>query len=232
MRRNTIIAIIIVFVLTIGASALWSARSDRREGDPDANALIDDGAKAGASDDKKLGTKLAKIFGAPVRAVGHLFHRKDDGLPRRMTEKDARKFESAHGLHVADSTSNGKASGTDANSTARDHLANGRALLASGRVNEAVTELSTAVSLDPSLSEAYDLLGVAYDRKGMPERAKDEYEKAIRNAPADAQALNNLGFSLELTGTYHAAVDRLRRAAMLAPPDDRVLSTLGLAPGR
>jgi Flp pilus assembly protein TadD len=228
MRKRTIIAIIVAFVLSIGVSALWSAQSDRREGDPDANTIEDNGSQAGQSAEKKPGNKLGKIIGAPLRAIGHLFHHKDDKL-QRMSDKDAARFESAATVRVDDARSDVKLKQLSANAGARDHFANGRALLMNGRLNEAISELSTSVSLDPSLTEAHDLLGIAYDRKGMPDRAKDEFNRAIHSAPEDAQALNNLGFSLYQNGNYRAAVDRLKRAAKLAPRDERILNNLALA---
>ena len=81
----------------------------------------------------------------------------------------------------------------------------------------------------PKLSEAHNLLGVAYDKKGLADRAKDSYERAVKEEPEDAQTLNNLGFSLYQNGNYRAAVDRLKRAAKLAPTDERILNNLGLA---
>src|SRR4029453_6915929 len=117
---------------------------------------------------------------------------------------------------------------TAANS-AKEHLANGRSYLLNGQYNEAITELSTAASLDPKLTEAHSLLGVAYDKKGLADRAKDSFERAVKVEPEDAQTLNNLGFSLYQSGNYRAAVDRLKRAVKLAPTDDRILNNLGLA---
>ncbi|HEY5446782.1 MAG TPA: tetratricopeptide repeat protein, partial [Pyrinomonadaceae bacterium] len=111
----------------------------------------------------------------------------------------------------------------------KEHLAAGREYLMSGRINEAVTELSTAASLDPKLSEAHNLLGVAYDQKGLAERAQDSYKRAIQVEPEDPETLNNLGFSFYQNGNYRAAVDRLKRAARLAPTDERILNNLGLA---
>ncbi|HXM35121.1 MAG TPA: tetratricopeptide repeat protein, partial [Pyrinomonadaceae bacterium] len=113
--------------------------------------------------------------------------------------------------------------------SARDHLAAGRAFLKNEQLNEAIGELSTAVSLDPKLAEAHSLLAVAFDKKGLHDRAKESYEKAVKAEPEDAQALNNLGFSLYQNGNYRAAVDRLKRAVKLAPKDDRILNNLALA---
>jgi Tfp pilus assembly protein PilF len=84
------------------------------------------------------------------------------------------------------------------------------------------------VSIDPKLTEAHNLLGVAYDKKGFGERAKESFERAVK-LEEDAETLNNLGFALYQRGNYRAAVDRLKRAAKLAPTDERILNNLGLA---
>ena len=104
-----------------------------------------------------------------------------------------------------------------------------RAAVSAGRINEAISELSLAASLDPRLAEAHSLLGLAYDRKGMHDRARDAYDRAIKNDPEDAQTLNNLGFSFYQNGNYRAAVDKLKRAVRLAPTDQRILNNLALA---
>jgi Flp pilus assembly protein TadD len=99
-------------------------------------------------------------------------------------------------------------------------------------LNEAIAELSRAASLDPKLSEAHSLLAVAYDQKGLHDRAQDSYKRAIEVNQNDPDALNNLGYSLYTNGNYRAAVDRLKRAAKLAPNDARILNNLALAQAR
>jgi Tfp pilus assembly protein PilF len=229
MSKRRLLAIFIAFVLTVAASAMWSASTTEREGDADANAIEDSGSAAGsAGEHKKGGNKVVKIFAAPFKAFGRLFSHNDDNKPRRMTEKDAEKFESVGVSRVDDSRTPEPKKLALANS-AREHLANGRSYLLNAQLNEAITELSTAVSLDPKLTEAHNLLGVAYDKKGLSGRAKDSYERAVKVEPEDAQTLNNLGFSLYQNGNYRAAVDRLKRAVKLAPTDERILNNLGLA---
>jgi Tfp pilus assembly protein PilF len=104
----------------------------------------------------------------------------------------------------------------------------GRDYLVEGRYNEAISELSLAISLDSKLTEAHNLLGVAYDKKGFGDRAKESFERAVK-LEEDADTLNNLGFAMYQSGNYRAAVDRLKRAAKLAPTDERILNNLGLA---
>ena len=229
MNKRRIIAVLIAFVLTIAATAMWSASTIEREGDPDANVLEDSGSDAGnnVTEQKKGGNKIVKVLAAPFKAFGSLFKRNNDGKFQRMSEKDAEKFQSV-GVERVDYDRNADKKLTISGS-AREHLQIGRQLLLSGQVNEAITELSMAASLDPKLTEAHNLLGVAYDQKGLVDRAKESYERAVKSDSDDAETLNNLGFSLYKAGNYRAAVDRLKRAAKLAPTDERILNNLGLA---
>jgi Flp pilus assembly protein TadD len=229
MRRRTIIAIAIALTLCFGVTAFWSAETTVRFGETDANIVKDAGSETGQSMEKKSGNKIVKVLTAPFRAIRHLFGGgKDDGKLQRLSEKDVAKFESTPMARVNDNDSPAEAK-PSASGTAKDHLAQGRALLSAGRVNEAISELSLAASLDPRLSEANSLLGIAYDRKGMHDRAKESYDRAVKAEPEDAQTLNNLGFSLYQNGNYRAAVDKLKHAARLAPTDQRILNNLALA---
>jgi Tfp pilus assembly protein PilF len=226
MNKRRIIAILIALVITIAATAMWSASTIQREGDPDAIVLEDSGSEVGVQP-KKGGNKVVKVLTAPFKAFGKLFGRgNDENKITRMTEKDAERFATVGVERVEDARSPAKRDTTSA--SAREHLDAGREYLLEGRYSEAITELSTAVSLDPKLTEAHNLLGVAFDKKGFGERAKDSFERAVK-LEEDAETLNNLGFALYQNGNYRAAVDRLKRAAKLAPADERILNNLGLA---
>jgi Tfp pilus assembly protein PilF len=229
MSKRRLLAILIAVALTVAVSAMWSASTIEREGDADANAIEDSGSSAGnANEHKKSGNKVVKILAAPFKAFGRLFGHKDDNKLQRMTEKDADKFQSV-GVSRVDDSRTPEPKRLALATSAKEHLANGRSYLLNGQLNEAISELSTAASLDPKLTEAHNLLGVAYDKKGLTDRAKDSYERAVKVEPEDAQTLNNLGFSLYQNGNYRAAVDRLKRAVKLAPTDERILNNLGLA---
>ena len=230
MNKRRIIAVLIAFVLTIFATAMWSASTDEREGDPDAIVLEDSGSEAGAVDvqQKKGGNKVVKVLAAPFKAFGKLFGGgSDKNKIHRMTEKDAERFETVGVTRIEDARTTTTKKETPTGS-AREHLDVGREYLLEGRYNEAVTELSLAISLDSKLTEAHNLLGVAFDKKGFGDRAKESFERAVK-LEEDADTLNNLGFSLYQNGNYRAAVDRLKRAAKLAPTDERILNNLGLA---
>ena len=229
MNKRRILAVLIAFVLTVAATAMWSASTIQREGDPDAIVLEDSGAEAGnAEQPKKKGNKVVKVLAAPFKMFGRLFGGGDDtNKVHRMTEKDAERFEAAGVTRIEDANNKPVKHDTTL-SSAKEHLEAGREYLLQGNYNEAISELSTATSLDPKLTEAHNLLGVAYDKKGFNDRARDSFERAVK-MDEDADTLNNLGFSLYQNGNYRAAVDRLKRAAKLAPQDERILNNLGLA---
>jgi Tfp pilus assembly protein PilF len=206
---------------------MWSAATIEREGDPDANVLDDSGSETGVvNQQKKDGNKVVRVLAAPFKAFGRLFRHKD--RIERMNETDGEKFVSV-GVSRTDDGRYPEADKVSTSGSAKEHLAAGREFLLAGRLNEAITELSTSASLDPKLSEAHNLLGVAYDKKGFADRAKESYQKAVKVQPEDPETLNNLGFSLYQNGNYRAAVDRLKRAAKIAPTDERILNNLGLA---
>lgn len=231
MNTRRVLIIFAAFALLVSATALWDAQGDERDGDTATNVVAASGADAGsdAPAPKKKGGIFGKIFKAPLKAVGKLFGREgDDKGLARITEKDAERFESAGVIRVEDRDNERPAPPAEGGS-ARDYLERGRALLEEGRLNDAIDQLSRAASLDPKLSQAHSLLAVAYDRKGLHDRAEDSYRHAINVNDNDPQALNNLGYSLYLNGNYRAAVDKLKRAARLAPADSRVLNNLALA---
>jgi Flp pilus assembly protein TadD len=232
MNTRRVIIIFATFALSVSATAIWDASGDERDGDTAANVVAASGAEAGsdaAAPKKKGGGLFGKIFKAPFKAVGKIFGKGgDDGKLARMSEKDAAKFESTGVVRVED-RDNPRPGVKDEGGSARDYLERGRAMLEDGRMNEAIAELSRAASLDPKLSQAHSLLAVAYDRKGLRDRAEDSYRRAIDVNDRDPQALNNLGYSLYLSGNYRAAVDRLKKAAKLAPSDSRILNNLALA---
>ena len=171
MSTRTIIAIFIALVLTIAATALWSAGTVERDGNTDANIMEGSGSLAGNNSDTGKGNKVARIVTAPFKALGRLFGKHNGTKLERMTEKDAEKFESVGVARVDGNRTEDRE--RNSSGTAKEHLSAGREYLRNGQTNDAIAELSQAVSMDPKLSEAHNLLGVAFDRKGMGDRAKE-----------------------------------------------------------
>ncbi|MDQ3687375.1 MAG: tetratricopeptide repeat protein [Acidobacteriota bacterium] len=235
MNKRTIIAIFLAFTIFVGVTTLWSAEGDEREGDTATNIIAageTPSSEIESETPKKKGNRFARLFKAPFKAVGRVFNGGDrDGRMGRLSEKDVARFESV-GVVRVDDARNKESHASEGEDTARGHLARGRAHLEGGRYNEAIAELSRATSLDPRLAQAHSLLAVAFDRRGLHDRAKDSYERSIKINDDDPQALNNIGYSLYLNGNYRASVERLKRAAKLAPGDERILNNLALAQSR
>ena len=223
MRKRTVIAVVLALFVTVSFASLWSAEGDEVGGDTATNIVASNDGQP-----KKKGSRWGRFFKAPFKAVGKVFGRggDDDKKLARISEEDARRFESAGVMRVDYDNGAAKEVGPG---TAQDYLDRGRAHLESGNLNEAIENLSRAASLDPQLAQAHNLLALAYDRKGLHDHARESYERAIDVNERDPQALNNLGYSLYINGNYRAAVDTLKKAAKLAPNDSRVLNNLALA---
>ncbi|MBA3768601.1 MAG: hypothetical protein H0W99_16810, partial [Acidobacteria bacterium] len=153
MHTRTIISIILAVTICFGATTMWTADTTGRDGDTDANIIDSNGSPIGQSaDGKKKGNKFARIFKAPFKAITKLFGgNKDQNRLQRLNERDVAKFESAPMMRVNDNVTPEERK-PRATGSAKEHLMNGRALLGTGRVNEAIAELSLAASLDPQLS--------------------------------------------------------------------------------
>ncbi|MBA2525748.1 MAG: tetratricopeptide repeat protein [Pyrinomonadaceae bacterium] len=181
------------------------------------------------------GNSFVRAFKAPFKAIGRLFGRgkKVENKLERLTDKDIRRFESTPVDQIKDATvAQANTSGNPPDrpaASAVGHLEKGRHLLSARHLNEAIAELSLATSTDPSLSEAHNLLGVAYQFKGLPDMARRSFEAALKIDKNNLQTLNNLGYLLSSTGDYKGALSFLKKAARLAPDDPRVLNNLALA---
>jgi len=196
------------------------------------------------------GNGFLRALKAPFKAIGRLFGRgkKDDNKLSRISEKDAKRFESVPAVQVYKPTSApevstaanapdssgflstpAKSSADALETLALEHLEKGRTLLNTNDLNGAIAELSFAASANPKLSEASSLLGVAYWRRGLRDLAEKSLENAVHIQKDDAQNLNNLGFLLYENGDYEKATKYLKRAVRLAPTDPRIWNNLALA---
>lgn len=208
---------------------------------PDEVAKLDAASRDAEDQAKKRDNTFVRVLKAPIKAIGRLFGvgKDDDGKPQRLSRKDVKKFESVGAAKVVDARTTGfetPAAGASENITAADaalapaqaNLERGRALLKSGNAADAITVLSTAVSTDPSLHEAYSLMGVAYEMKGLRERAFESLEKAVKADKDNGEYLNNLGFLHFKNGDNDKAAKYLKRAVKVAPQVQRYWNNLGL----
>ena len=222
------------------------AEADAAEGDAAEASGDDAGVK------KTGGNRFVKVITAPFKAIGRLFGRgakKDDNKLHRLSEKDVKKFESAKMTKIVDArtpapapTTNtpDPATGTtdltsderslELNQTlAREHLQRGRELFSQNDVGGAINSLAMAVSLDRKLWDAHNLLGIAYEMKGMRTKALESLETALIADKDQPEHLNDFGYILIKNGEYSRAVKYLKRAVKAQPDNQRFNNNLGLA---
>ena len=58
------------------------------------------------------------------------------------------------------------------------HIFLGEALNHTGEGDAAIEALERAITLEPNSGKAFYALGIAYDRKGQPERAAEMYRRS------------------------------------------------------
>ena len=192
-----------------------------------------------ATGEQKKGNRFVRALSAPFRAVGRLFGggKKNDQQARRISNKDAQKFEGTTLTRIKDATTPVATSDSKTNPAAatagslaefQEHLSKARASLAAGDPNGAINELTIATAINQKSAEANNLLGIAYETKGWRDSALKCFETAVQLDEENADHLNNLGFLLYKSGEYEQATKYLKRAAKLAKNNTRIWNNLGL----
>jgi len=102
----------------------------------------------------------------------------------------------------------------------------GLALFQSGDFAGAQKAFQTVADVVP-LSEVYNNLGAAQNRRGLPQ-AVDSFRKALDGDPNDPVYIFNLGYALWKKGDFAAAADRFRAVLDRQPADDVATLMLGL----
>ena len=237
MFKRTVI-VLSLLVLVTSAMSVPKVRSVLMT--PDEEVMLETASQDAQKAESKSGNKFVSVLKAPFKAIGRLFGAgKDDKKLQRLSRKDIEKFEAVSMTKVIDArNANDAASAKEpeanvtmadpAAASAQQNLDRGRALLNSGNVNDAISMLSNAVSRNPNLAEAYNLLGVAYEAKGMRDRAFESLHKAVKRDENNADYLNNLGYLYFKNGEYDKAAKYLKRAVKFAPQVQRYWNNLGL----
>jgi tetratricopeptide (TPR) repeat protein len=94
---------------------------------------------------------------------------------------------------------------------------------------EAVAEAERAISLDPTQSEAYAVLGVSLAGLGRFDEAGLQSDRAVRMRPNDAAVRLALGRILDQQGRHDEAIEALKRAIDLTPKDARAHRAIAAA---
>jgi tetratricopeptide (TPR) repeat protein len=99
----------------------------------------------------------------------------------------------------------------------------------SQRWDEAVSNLQTAIRLNPRLEGAYVELGYAFYRKQNFSKEAEAYEAALKINPDNPDALYSLAWNMESRGSYQQAIPLYEKALALAPEDTEIIYQLGLS---
>ncbi|QWR77417.1 tetratricopeptide repeat protein [Candidatus Magnetomonas plexicatena] len=84
-----------------------------------------------------------------------------------------------------------------------------------GDHEQAITDYTKGIELDPNSASAYNNLGSSYNNKGEYDRAIADYNRAIELNPHLTEAYNNRGNSYKNKGDYYNAIDDYSTAARL-----------------
>lgn len=109
------------------------------------------------------------------------------------------------------------------------HCDLGIALASQGKLEEAVGEFQSALSLDVEFSQAHYNLGLTYTGLKRLDAAKSAYEKAIVADPTCAEAHNNLGVLLAQMGKAGDAIEHFRAALRIRPDYQDAADNLRIA---
>lgn len=96
------------------------------------------------------------------------------------------------------------------------HAALGESYFTVGKVDRAVEEFKTLVSLDPSAG-SYAFMGLAYRHLGRFDEAKHYFELGLTHDPRNATCLFNLGYIANRQGNYSEAAQFLSEALKSGP---------------
>ena len=91
-------------------------------------------------------------------------------------------------------------------SAATDHCDRGEAHYLDGEYNQAFSELTKAIEIDPGLARAYVTRGMAYNDKGEHDLAIADLTKVIEIKPKDARAYVTRGMVYANKGEYGLAI--------------------------
>lgn len=107
----------------------------------------------------------------------------------------------------------------------------GYALFTHGRLDEAIAQYKTSLTLNPRIVDAHHNLGVAYASKGWTDKAIEHYMSAIRLRPDFALAHSNLGLAFTEKGWSDKAIEQCQIALRLNPYLADAHNNLGIAYG-
>ncbi len=84
-----------------------------------------------------------------------------------------------------------------------------------GQYDQAISDFTRALKINPKLADAYNNWGAAYAEKGQYDQAISDCTKALEINPNFAEAYNNRGVAYRDKGQYILAIDDLNRSLVI-----------------
>jgi tetratricopeptide (TPR) repeat protein len=100
-------------------------------------------------------------------------------------------------------------------------------LLNTGKVNEAVAAFEKLVEANPTNAGLHYNLGVAYEKRDQYEKARDQYEEAIKIKPDFGDAFLAIGNTFMAQKNFNDAITPLTKAVELLPQNYGAAYNLG-----
>lgn len=109
----------------------------------------------------------------------------------------------------------------------------GRKLMLAGQADQAIPVLEGAERNGDTDWRVMSALGSAYDQKGLYQKAREQYTKALAADPQNLAVMNNLAMSYALEGNLKQAEAELRKADSLprSRSEPRIRQNLALVVG-
>ncbi len=101
-----------------------------------------------------------------------------------------------------------------------------------GKYDEAISDYTKVLEIDPREVRAYVNRGATYGRKGQYDQAISDFTKALEINPGDALAYPNRGLAYYSKGQYDKAISDYTKVLEINPRDDVAYYNRGLAYGR
>jgi type IV pilus assembly protein PilF len=95
---------------------------------------------------------------------------------------------------------------------AMTHVAAGQMLERQGDLETAIEQYEKAIATNPRLVEAYNRLGIVYQKLGKPAEADQMFRHGLRVNPRSAMLRNNLGYSYLSQNRLEEAEQQFRQA--------------------
>jgi tetratricopeptide (TPR) repeat protein len=195
-----------------------------------AKALFANGALERAQTELQLVADAGPGFPAVQSLMGQIRMRRGDADPARRAfaralELDPKSIEALSGLvsldlkarRPADARRRIEAQLLKVPNDARLLLLAGRTFAATNDLRLSEEALKKAIDVDPSLMEAYHVLGQIYVREKRLDEARQAYERRVQQKPDDVSALTMIAMIMQVQGQAKEAQQRFLNILTIDP---------------